>query len=50
MKTIVTHVHLKPDARRDLDTAMRRRLSAARKRQVGSEDNSSGQPTMKTSE
>jgi heme-degrading monooxygenase HmoA len=32
MKTIVTHVHLKPDAGRDWDAAMRRRLSAARKR------------------
>jgi antibiotic biosynthesis monooxygenase (ABM) superfamily enzyme len=32
MKTIVTHVHLKPDAGRDWDAAMRKRLSAARKR------------------
>jgi heme-degrading monooxygenase HmoA len=32
MKTIVTHVHLKPDAGRDWDAAMRKRLSAARMR------------------
>jgi heme-degrading monooxygenase HmoA len=32
MKTIVTHVHLKPDAGRDWDAVMRRRLSAARER------------------
>ena len=32
MKTIVTHVHLKPDAGRDWDAAMRKRLSAARLR------------------
>jgi heme-degrading monooxygenase HmoA len=32
MKTIVTHVHLKPGAGRDWDAVMRRRLSAARKR------------------
>jgi heme-degrading monooxygenase HmoA len=32
MKTIVTHVHLKPDAGRDWDAIMRRRLSVARKR------------------
>jgi heme-degrading monooxygenase HmoA len=32
MKTIVTHVHLKPGTGRDWDAVMRRRLSAARKR------------------
>ena len=32
MKTIVTHVHLKPGAGRDWDVVMRRRLTAARKR------------------
>jgi heme-degrading monooxygenase HmoA len=32
MKTIVTHVHLRPGAGRDWDAVMRRRLSAARKR------------------
>ena len=32
MKTIVTHVHLKPGAGRDWDAVMRRRLSAARGR------------------
>ena len=31
MKTIVTHVHLRPGAGRDWDAVMRRRLSAARK-------------------
>jgi heme-degrading monooxygenase HmoA len=31
MKTIVTHVHLKPDAGRDWDAVMRKRLSAATK-------------------
>ena len=30
MKTIVTHVHLKPGAGRDWDAVMRKRLSAAR--------------------
>ena len=32
MKTIVTHVHLKPGAGRDWDAVMRKRLSAAKKR------------------
>jgi heme-degrading monooxygenase HmoA len=32
MKTIVTYVHLRPGAGRDWDAAMRKRLSAARKR------------------
>jgi heme-degrading monooxygenase HmoA len=32
MLTIVTHVHLKEDAGREWDTAMRTRLSAAKKR------------------
>ena len=32
MKSIVTHVHLKPGAGRDWDAVMRRRLSAARTR------------------
>jgi heme-degrading monooxygenase HmoA len=32
MKTIVTHVHLKEGAGREWDTAMRTRLSAAKKR------------------
>jgi heme-degrading monooxygenase HmoA len=32
MKTIVTHVHLKPGAGRDWDAVMRKRLTAARKR------------------
>lgn len=32
MKTIVTHVHLKPGAERDWDAVMRKRLSAARTR------------------
>jgi heme-degrading monooxygenase HmoA len=32
MMTIVTHVHLREGAGRDWDAAMRRRLSAARKR------------------
>jgi len=32
MMTIVTHVHLKEDAAREWDTAMRTRLSAAKKR------------------
>ena len=32
MKTIVTHVHLKPGAGRDWDAVMRKRLSAATKR------------------
>ena len=32
MMTIVTHVHLKEDAGREWDTAMRSRLSAAKKR------------------
>jgi heme-degrading monooxygenase HmoA len=32
MKTIVTHVHLKPGAGRDWDAVMRKRLSAARMR------------------
>ena len=41
MKTIVTHVHLKPGAGRDWDAAMRKRLSAARKRPGWVEDNSS---------
>jgi heme-degrading monooxygenase HmoA len=31
MKTIVTHVHLKPGTGRDWEAVMRRRLSAARK-------------------
>jgi heme-degrading monooxygenase HmoA len=32
MKTIVTHVHLKPGAGRDWDAVMRKRLAAARQR------------------
>jgi heme-degrading monooxygenase HmoA len=32
MKTIVTHVHLKPEGGRDWDVVMRKRLTAARKR------------------
>src|SRR5262245_58501421 len=32
MKTIVTHVHLKPGAGRDWDAVMRKRLAAAGKR------------------
>ena len=50
MKTIVTHVYLKPGAGRDWDAVMRRRLSAARERQGWVEDNSFAPPTMKISE
>ena len=50
MMTIVTHVHLKEGAGHEWDTAMRTRLSAAKKRSGWWEDSSSDRPINQTGE
>jgi hypothetical protein len=48
MMTIVTHVHLKEGAGGEWDTAMRTRLSAAKKRRGWVGGHCCGQPTSLT--